>query len=94
MECSQRIGPALGHEASIGVADFRAEQGVVYPSLRLADVEIGGHDVVVAGEHDRRAAGENRFGMGGEPCVSLRREGVRAKVAAIFRPRLPQNLHR
>jgi hypothetical protein len=32
--------------------------------------------------------------MGGEPCVSLRREGVRAKVAAIFRPRLPQNLHR
>ena len=42
MECSQRVGPALGHEASMGVADFRAEEGVVDPSLRLIDVEIGG----------------------------------------------------
>ena len=67
MECSQRVGPALGDEASIGVADFRSEQRVVYPSLRLVDVEIGGHDVVVAGKHDGPAAGEKCFGMGGEP---------------------------
>ena len=39
MECSQRIGPALSDEASIGVSDFRAKQGVVYPSLWLVDVE-------------------------------------------------------
>ena len=67
MERSQRIGPALSDEASIGVSDFRAKQGVVYPSLRLVDVELGWHDVVVAGEHDWRAAGEKRFGVGGEP---------------------------
>src|SRR5260370_41119950 len=66
MECSQRIGPALSDEALIGVADFRAEQSIVYPSLRLVNVEIGGHDVVVAGEHNGRATGEKRFGMGGE----------------------------
>jgi len=67
MECSQRIGPALSDEASIGVSDFRAKQGVVYPSLRLVDVELGGHDVVVTSEHDWRAASEKRFGVGGQP---------------------------
>ncbi len=29
VECSQRIGPTLGDEASIAVSDFRAKQGVV-----------------------------------------------------------------
>ena len=46
MERSQRIGPALSDEASIGVPDFRAKQGVIYPSLRLVDVELGGYDIV------------------------------------------------
>src|SRR5512132_1237211 len=54
MELAQGISPTLGYEAPVGFAGFRTEQGVAEPALRFVDVEIGGHDVVVAGEDDRR----------------------------------------
>ncbi len=54
MELAQGVGPTLSYEARVGFADFRTEQGVVEPALRFVDVEIGGHDVVVAGKDDRR----------------------------------------
>ena len=46
--------PPTSYEARVGFADFRTEQGVVEPALRFVDVEIGGHDVAVAGKDHRR----------------------------------------
>ena len=58
MQRAQSIGPPLPGEPAKGFAHFRPEQRVVDPTLRRVDVEIGRHDVVIAGEHDRRAACE------------------------------------
>lgn len=46
------IGPALCGQFSKRRADFRPEQRVVFPTLRLVHVEIGRHHVVVAGKDD------------------------------------------
>lgn len=47
-------------------ADLRPEQGIVEPALRLVDVELGRHDVVVAGEHDRGTGGQQLRGVCGQ----------------------------
>jgi hypothetical protein len=33
-------------------ADFGAEKRIVEPAFRLVDTQLGGHDVVVASQHD------------------------------------------
>jgi hypothetical protein len=63
----QRVGPALVNESAVGVPDFRAEQCVVQPALRLLDIKIGRHDDVVCGEDDRRASIKKLFRVGREP---------------------------
>jgi hypothetical protein len=37
------IGPALGDELVVGIADLRTKQCVVQPSLRLIDVKVSRH---------------------------------------------------
>ena len=51
----QRIGPALGERAGIGVAHLRPKQRIVQPALRLLDVQVRWHDVAVPGQYDRSA---------------------------------------
>lgn len=48
---AQGVGPALRQEPEIVGLGFRREQGIVEPTLRLIDVQIGGHDIEVPGEH-------------------------------------------
>jgi hypothetical protein len=38
-------------------AHLRPEQRIVEPALKFVDVELGRHDVVVAGEDDLRSRG-------------------------------------
>jgi hypothetical protein len=45
----------------------RPEQGVIDPALRRVDVEIGRHDVEVAGPNGRRAALQNGFRVARQP---------------------------
>ena len=52
---SASVHPCASSRAK-GLADLGAEQRVVDPALGFVDVELGGDDVVVAGEHDGRAA--------------------------------------
>ena len=55
MELAHRVGPALLRRSLWNAArDLGPEQRVVDPALRLVDVELGRHDVVVAGQDDRR----------------------------------------
>ena len=56
VQSPQSVGPALLNKAAIGVAHLRPKQRVIHPSLRRVDVEIGRHDVEVAGQNGRRAA--------------------------------------
>jgi len=58
VQSPQRVGPALLHKAAICVPYLGPEQRVIDPSLRRIDVEIGRHDVVIAGEHHRLAGRE------------------------------------
>ena len=67
MQRPQRVGPALRDQAAIGVAHLRPEQGVIDPALRRIDVEIGRHDVEVAGQNGRRAAVQKAFGVARQP---------------------------
>ena len=67
MQRAQRVGPALRDKPAKGFAHLGAEQRVVDPALRLVDVELGRHDVVVAGEHDRRAGREQLGGVRDQP---------------------------
>src|SRR3954466_7308386 len=46
MKMADRVRPPLRQELAIGLADFRPEQRVVTPALRLVDVELCRHDVV------------------------------------------------
>src|SRR3984957_17544159 len=61
VQLPQRIRPALREQHSIGLAHFRSEQRIVYPAFGFVDVEIGGDDVIVSGQH-RGAATANQFG--------------------------------
>ena len=54
MERAQRVGPALVEQPEEGRAHLGREQRVVEPALGLVDVELGRHDVEVAGEHHRQ----------------------------------------
>ena len=63
----QRISPALLDKAAIGIPHLGAEQRVIDPAFGRVDVEIGGHDVVIAGEHDRLAGREQAPGMVRQP---------------------------
>ena len=56
MQSPQRVGPALRDKAAISIPYLRPEECVIHPSLRRVDVEIGRHDVEVAGQNGRRAA--------------------------------------
>ena len=64
MQRSQGVRPALRNEPTEIFAHLDAEQRVVDPSFGFVDVELGRHHVIVAGEHDRRAAREKFGGMG------------------------------
>jgi hypothetical protein len=78
VQVADRVGPALLEQAGVERADLRREQGIVLPPLGPVDVEVGGHDVVVARQHHGRAAGEEVGGVGeeavepGELVVELR----------------------
>ena len=63
----QRIGPALLYKTAIGIPHLGAEQRVIDPALRRVDIEIGGHDVVIAGEHDRLTGRKQSSGMFHQP---------------------------
>src|SRR5215468_5988596 len=62
----QRVSPALRDKAAIGLPHLRAKQCVIDPSFRRINVEIGRHDIEVAGEHDRLAGREEFLGMLGQ----------------------------
>src|SRR5690606_15185515 len=64
---AQGIGPALGKQALVALAAFRLQQRVLGPGAWVVDVLVGGHHVVVAGQHHRMAAGEQPFGMLDQP---------------------------
>lgn len=64
MEAANGVGPAMFDQGPEGVPHFRPEQRVTLPALRLIDVEFGRRDIVIAGEHDRRVAGDEVGGMG------------------------------
>ncbi len=66
MQLAHRIGPAPSDEASVGVAHLGPEERIIKPALRLIDVKIGRHHIVVAGENNRRGRGEQRLGMFGQ----------------------------
>ena len=50
---AESIRPSLREEALERVSDLDPEQSVVEPSLGLVDIKFGGHDIVVAGQHNR-----------------------------------------
>jgi len=58
----------------IGVTDLGTKQGVVEPLLRLADIEIDGNDVIIAGKYDGCARTEERLGMRSEALEPTQRE--------------------
>jgi hypothetical protein len=67
MKRSQGVGPALRDQAALGLADLRPAERVIEPALRLVHVEVGRHDVIVTGQHDRRARGKELGGVGAQP---------------------------
>lgn len=84
VQAADRVGPALGQELGIGLFRLRLEQGVLDPALRVQGIEVGGDDVVVAGQDDRGAGIDQVLGMGlealepGELVVEF---GPRARIA-------------
>ena len=58
MERPYRVGPAMAGEAGESFPHLRPEERVIDPSLRLVNIEIGWHDIVVAGKHRGRPARE------------------------------------
>jgi hypothetical protein len=94
MEGPQPVGPALRDQEAIGGAHLRPEQGVIDPALRRVNVEIGRHDVEVAGENGRRAAVQEAFGVARQPfepaqlvIESGRRSPLRCSGCACRRDR-------
>jgi hypothetical protein len=60
------VGPAWGHQIMECRADLRPEQRIVGPALRLVDVELGRHDVVVTRENHLLARGQQLGCMCGQ----------------------------
>jgi hypothetical protein len=56
MQRPKPVGPTLANKLAIGFPHLRPKQGVVDPALGRVHVDLGRHDVVVAGQNDRRAA--------------------------------------
>lgn len=50
---ADRIRPALCDEIGIGLFYFGTEERIIAPTLRLVDIEVGWHDIVVAHEGNR-----------------------------------------
>src|SRR5688572_13958297 len=67
IQCAYRIGPPLLQQALVCLAAFRLEQRVAAPGLRIVDVEVRGHDVEVAREHDRAALPQQCTGVTIQP---------------------------
>src|SRR5215813_4282346 len=63
MQRAQRIGPPLPSQPAKGFAYFRPKERVVDPTLRRVYIEFRRHDVVITGEHDRRATREQAARM-------------------------------
>jgi hypothetical protein len=59
----------------MGVFHLRPEQRVIDPSLRFADVKVGGHHVAVARQDGRSAAVEQRLGA---PREALNHRGLKS----------------
>jgi len=53
MKVPRRIYPSLVSEILVSLPHLDTEQGVVFPTLRFVQVEVGRHDVEVAHEHER-----------------------------------------
>ena len=49
MKLPQGVGPVLRDKQAVSFPHLGPEQGVIRPSFRRVDVEIGRHDIVVAG---------------------------------------------
>jgi hypothetical protein len=79
VQSPQRVGPALLHKAAICVPYLGPEQRVIDPSLRRIDVEIGRHDVVIAGEHHRLAGREQARCMLRQPVEPVVRGAGRSR---------------
>jgi hypothetical protein len=82
---AQGVGPTLRDELAKSFADLDAEQRVVDPSLWFVDVEFGRHHVIIAGEHDRRAAREKLGAMRDQPLkpTQLEVEFLASKRIAV-----------
>ena len=64
---ADRVDPSLREQALIGIARLGLQQGILAPMLRVVDVEVSRHDVVVACEDHRLAAVVKRLRMLDEP---------------------------
>jgi len=53
MKLADRVGPTLIDKSGIGVPNLGAEQGIVSPTVRCIDIQIGRHDVEVTRQNDR-----------------------------------------
>ena len=67
VERPHRVGPALLDKAADRHRAPPPEQRVIDPALGRIHVEIGRHDIEVAGENRRRAALQKRLGIAREP---------------------------
>ena len=88
MQRADRIGPALLENALERGAAFRLDQRILGVGFRRIDIEVGRHDVVVAGEHDRHARAMELARMPREPrepgeLVVEFRTGLRVAVRRV-----------
>jgi hypothetical protein len=67
MERPQRIGPASRDQTMERLSDFGPEQRVIDPALGLMNVQLGGHHIEIAGEHDRHTCRKKLRGMPRQP---------------------------
>ena len=63
MERANGIDPALREKALIRRAALGLQKGVMIPGLRLVNVEVCRHNVVISRQHDRRCTRVKRNGL-------------------------------
>jgi hypothetical protein len=68
VQLPQGVGPTLGDKQVVRFPHLGPEQRAIDPSFRRVDVEIGRHDIVVAGEHNRPAGRQRDLGMWCQPA--------------------------
>ena len=71
MQMAERIGPALGEEIGIGLANCRAKQGVGAPTLRRVDIAVGRNRGETAEQNRRNRQGQKLLGMGVKTTVPV-----------------------